>query len=70
MLKREYQELCDIKLEEFDTHEKTADFSSDEKYMLKCFVRHLHHVASRPSERDKETLIKAYYEGNLSARLL
>ena len=63
MLKKEYQCLCDIDIDDFDTHEKTQGFSPDERNMLKSFVRHLNYVASRPSDLDKQTLADAYFKG-------
>ena len=40
-----------------------SDLSSEEKEMLKHFLRHIDHVQNRPSVNDLNTVAEAYYQG-------
>ena len=58
MLKEEYQHLNSFEAVD------NSGLSSEEKEMLKHFLRHIDHVPNIPSVNDLNTVADAYYQGN------
>ena len=61
MLKEEFQHLKT--LEDVDEDLRAGKISQEEAKFLNGFLNHLNFVTSEPSQKDKEVLAKAYYEG-------
>ena len=60
MLKEQFRKLS--KPADVDTDPATKDLSDKEKGMLKNFLLHINYATDKPSEKDKDTIVEAYYE--------